>query len=219
MKTVLCYGDSNTYGYVAALGTRYPREIRWPGRLQTLLGDDFLVIEEGCNSRTTVLADPEEPWLNGESYLRPCLKSHKPLDVVIIMLGTNDLKSYFSSTAASVAEGAGRLVDITREYLVSQQSYLPRIILISPALVLKGVESVFDDTLYTEAAAAESERFADEFRKIADAKSCDFLDAAPICRISPEDCIHFTPEAHESLAKALADMLKYPKSEVRDEFI
>ena len=112
MKTILCYGDSNTWGYDPANQTRYPRDVRWPGVLRNGLGDGYIVIEEGLNGRTTVWDDPIELDKNGATYLRPCIQTHKPLDFVIIMLGTNDLKTRFSLPAYDIASGAGVLVDI-----------------------------------------------------------------------------------------------------------
>ena len=103
-KAVLCYGDSNTYGYNPSDGLRYPRDVRWTGRLQMLLGDGYRVIEEGCNGRTSVFEDPIEGWKCGLDYLKPCLNSHKPVDLVILMLGSNDLKDVFHASA-EVAEG------------------------------------------------------------------------------------------------------------------
>jgi lysophospholipase L1-like esterase len=96
--TVLCFGDSNTNGisgddenYV-----RLPAAVRWTGRLQRLLGDGYYVIEEGLNGRTTDLDYANRPGCNGRTYFGPCLQSHHPLDVVVIMLGTNDLKAEFN---------------------------------------------------------------------------------------------------------------------------
>ena len=111
MKTVLCYGDSNTYGYNPVNGMRYGESIRWTCRLRDLLGDGYRVIEEGCNGRTTIYDDPVDGWKNGLDYLRPCLNSHKPVDIVILMLGSNDLKDTFHLTAREIADGAGVLVD------------------------------------------------------------------------------------------------------------
>ena len=86
MTTILCYGDSNTYGYNPVNGLRYPKDVRWTGVLQKLLGEQYAVIEEGCNGRTTVFEDIAEPWKAGLGYLKPCLNTHKPIDFVIMML-------------------------------------------------------------------------------------------------------------------------------------
>ena len=99
MWEILCYGDSNTWGYNPSTKERYDRYERWTGILQFTLGDEYHVIEEGLNGRTTVWDEPiEGEYKNGKTYLVSCLESHKPLDLVIIMLGTNDLKKRFSVT-------------------------------------------------------------------------------------------------------------------------
>ena len=90
MKTVLCYGDSNTYGYEPLSGTRYPKEQRWTTILQNRLGAEYEVVPEGLNGRTTAYDRPDFVWKNGFPYLAPCLGTNKPLDYVIFMLGTND---------------------------------------------------------------------------------------------------------------------------------
>ena len=115
MKTVLCYGDSNTFGYIPETGMRYPRDIRYPGRLKKLLGDEYDVIEEGCNGRTTIHDDPVDGWKNGLDYLKPCLNSHKPVDFVILMLGSNDLKATFHLTSGLLRK---------RSRAMSQRSFL-----------------------------------------------------------------------------------------------
>ena len=110
MKTILCYGDSNTYGYDPSCGLRYPENIRWTGRLAKILGSEYKIVEEGCNGRTTIFDDPIEGWKNGRDYLRPCLNSHKPVDIVIMMLGSNDMKEMFHASAEDIAYGAETLV-------------------------------------------------------------------------------------------------------------
>lgn len=115
MKAVLCYGDSNTWGYDPATQTRFSREVRWTGVLREELGEGYLVIEEGLNGRTTVWDDPIELDKNGATYLRPCIQSHKPFDLIVIMLGTNDLKTRFWLPAYDIAAGAGVLVDIVKK--------------------------------------------------------------------------------------------------------
>src|SRR5476651_2205463 len=93
--TVLCYGDSNTWGQKPDKSGRYPADIRWTGRLQQLLGNGYYIIEEGLGSRTTDLDYDKKSGRNGKIYLIPCLESHNPIDVVVLMLGTNDLKIEF----------------------------------------------------------------------------------------------------------------------------
>ncbi|MBR6228562.1 MAG: acylhydrolase, partial [Eubacterium sp.] len=132
MKTVLCYGDSNTYGFDPRTGFRYPEGIRWTSRLAAQLGEEYRVIEEGCNGRTTIFDDPLEGWKNGLDYLKPCLNSHKPVDIVILMLGSNDLKETFHASPAGIADGAGVLVKTIQEFTQEKQGFVPKIILVSP---------------------------------------------------------------------------------------
>src|SRR5512143_1112361 len=112
MQTILCFGDSNTWGYNPETAERYPPDVRWTGVLQQKLGAQYRVIEEGLNGRTTVWDDPVQPGRNGRIYLGPCLESHRPLDAVVLFLGLNDLKVRFSATAEDIAKGAGALVEI-----------------------------------------------------------------------------------------------------------
>ena len=106
MKTVLCFGDSNTWGYSPVDGTRYPLDIRWTGVLQKSLGVDYRIIEEGLNGRTTFINEDERPLRSGSDVLQIILESHRPLDFVIIMLGTNDLKVEFNLSVEEIAQGA-----------------------------------------------------------------------------------------------------------------
>ena len=129
MKTILCYGDSNTYGFNPANGLRYPKSVRWTGRLQELLGNNYIIIEEGCNGRTTIFDDPIDGWKNGLSYLKPCLNTHKPIDIVILMLGSNDLKSTFHASAEEISKGAKRLIEEIYDFAGEKQTFYPEVIL------------------------------------------------------------------------------------------
>ena len=208
MTTVLCYGDSNTYGYVPETGMRYPKEVRYPGKLQMLLGDGYTVIEEGCNGRTTVHDDPLEDGKNGLTYLKPCLNSHKPVDIVTLMLGSNDLKERFHLTAADIAGGAGILVDTIITFLKEKQGFAPRIVLISPPEIGTGIaSSPFGDS-FPETTIAASKEFPAHYKAVADKYGCVFLDAAQYIRPSEVDSLHLTPEGHQILAEKLNEIIK-----------
>ena len=138
MKTILCYGDSNTWGYIPASAARYARHQRWTGVLQDTLDGDFVVIEEeGLNSRTTVLDDPTKPFKNGKDYLIPCLDSHAPLDLVILMLGTNDLKHRFGMSAFDIGANVATLLGMVKQSACSCSGGAPRILLMAPPPVGK----------------------------------------------------------------------------------
>ena len=208
MKTILCYGDSNTYGYVPETGLRYPRDVRYPGRLQMFLGDEYFVIEEGCNGRTTVEDDPIDGWKNGLDYLRPCLHSHKPIDLVVLMLGSNDLKQTFHLTGAQIAQNAGVLVDVIKEFTEEKQGFVPKIILVSPPEIGTGIRtSPFYGAFY-ESAIDESRKFPENYKAVADTKGCIFFDAAKYIYPSETDSLHLTPEGHRILAEELSKLIK-----------
>ena len=131
--TILCYGDSNTYGKRPdGTNDRHPAVVRWTGQLQNHLGDNYHVIEEGLSSRTTNLEYTRKPGRNGRSYLAPCLHSHTPIDLVILMLGTNDLKIEFKRSPIDIAAAIDELVNDIKEHTISEQRSIPRIILLSP---------------------------------------------------------------------------------------
>lgn len=208
MKTVLCYGDSNTYGYNPSNGFRYPEDVRWTGRLQLLLGEDYRVIEEGCNGRTTVFDDPLEGWKNGLGYLRPCLNSHKPVDIVILMLGSNDLKETFHASAEQIAGGAATLVNVIQSFTREKQGFLPQIILVSPPQIGKGIRLSPFYGAFSEDAIVRSREFPKWFRKAAEEHGCIYFDAAQYIQASEEDSLHLTPEAHAKLAEELSKVVR-----------
>lgn len=207
-RTVLCYGDSNTYGYVPETGMRYPRSVRYPGRLQMLLGDGYSVIEEGCNGRTTIHDDPVDGWKNGLDYLRPCLNSHKPVDIVIMMLGSNDLKETFHLSAGQIAAGAGELVDVIKTFTAEKQGFVPQIILVSPPEIGEGITSSPFYGAFYETAVEESKKFPSCYKAVADSKGCIFFDAARHIRPSETDSLHLTPWGHAVLAEELCRVIK-----------
>ena len=131
MRTILCYSDSNTWDYEPATGNRFSEDVRWPGTLARELGGGFRVIEEALNGRTTVREDPVEEYKNGKDYLRPCLESHGPLDLVIIALGVNDLKARFFASASDAADGAGVLVSIVQRSGVGPDGHALAVLLVA----------------------------------------------------------------------------------------
>ena len=211
MKTLLCYGDSNTHGYDPLTGGRYPSDVRWPGVLAKLLGQDWHVIEEGLNGRTTVFRDPLEPWKSGRDYLRPCLNSHKPVDQVILMLGSNDLKACFHASPEEIAKGAAELLGIIRDFCLEKQGFSPKVLLVSPPWLGPGILNSpfahnFDDT-----AVGRSKQLAALYEAAAAEYGCAFFDAASCIVASEADSLHLMPDMHRLLAERIFDILKAGK--------
>ncbi len=206
MQTILCFGDSNTHGADPGGGPRFDLHTRWPGVLRDTLGDGFWVVEEGLGGRTTVHPDPVEGLHKcGRDYLLPCLESHRPIDLVIIMLGTNDLKQRFSVPAEDIAKGAGVLVDLVKQTNAGPGDLAPRILLIAPPPITtlpEHFEQMFAGGI------DKSRQFARYFKAVADLANCDFLDAGEVIVSSERDGIHFEKEEHAKLGKAVAQRVR-----------
>ena len=207
-KRILCFGDSNTWGYDPR-GGRYDESVRWPMRLQTLLGDEYCLVEEGFNGRTCVYDDPiEGGYKSGAVYLPPCLMSHNPLDLVIIMLGTNDTKRRFNLTPMTVGEGMMQLIRLTRLYAVDAQGNPPKILVVAPPPILDVLMKARHGECFGEQAIAVSRGLAAEYTRIAKLLRCEFFDAASWAEVSTIDAVHLTREGHLGLAEGLARKLK-----------
>lgn len=212
MKTVLCYGDSNTFGAatVPRPDGRYAPDERWPGVLRTALGSGWMVVEEGLGGRTTVSDDPVEGIdKNGRTYLFPCLRSHRPLDVVAIMLGTNDLKARFNKSAWEIASGVGVLVDVVKTALAGRNEGMPRVLVICPPPFASKLPNHAD---MFAGAIPKSKEMAPHFARVAAEKGAHFLDAGKVIKSSKVDGFHLDPDAHAALGKAVAAAI--PKMKV-----
>lgn len=207
-KRILCYGDSNTYGYIPS-GGRYDEDTRWPMRMQRLLGDGYAIVEEGFNGRTCVFDDPVEGgYKSGVQYLPPCLMTHNPLDAVIIMLGTNDTKMRFGMTPLTIGESMMQLIRTARLYAMNDAGKPPKIIVVSPAPILENLMETRHAECFGPQAIAVSAGLAKEYRRICKLMRCDFFDAGPFAEVSPLDAVHLTARGHIALAEALAEKIR-----------
>lgn len=197
-RSILCYGDSNTWGFDPATKGRHPRSIRWTGRLQEILGDNFHVIEEGLNGRTTIFTDPVAEYRNGKHLLPAILETHKPLDAVVLMLGTNDCKLVFHANPAWIARGASTLIELIRRHTEAQ------ILLIAPA----PIEGLTEFAEIFASGANVSHHLAVHFSRVALEQNVAFLDAGEHCKVSPIDGLHLDSAAHATLADAIAGALQ-----------
>jgi lysophospholipase L1-like esterase len=214
---VLCFGDSNTYGTCrsdsSTFGTptddpdyiRLNPDRRWTGVLQRLLGQGYDVIEEGLNGRTTDLDYEDRAGGNGRSYFGPCLLSHRPLDVVVIMLGGNDLKPSFGRTPQAVADALGGYVDDVAAHLTDRRGRVPATVLVGPISVddtAPGYRDVVGDD-YDPAIPTRFRELATALRRVAQERGVRYLDAAQVARPG-DDGIHLALESHPPLAELVA---------------
>jgi lysophospholipase L1-like esterase len=207
MPRILCYGDSNTWGYatVPRPDGRYSDTERWPGVMAAELGPAWTVLEEGLNGRTTVHPDPVEGlWLDGSSTFTAILRSHMPLDVVAIMLGTNDLKARFSAGPYDIASGVGVLLKQLKQAEAGRNAGVPKALVVCPPPILpsNGEFTFFGEML--AGGHAKSLRLAPFYAQVAVEQGAALLDAGRIIQSSPYDGIHLDPDMQAKLGKAVA---------------
>ncbi len=206
LRTILCFGDSNTNGCNPNNGERWPYSVRWPGVMQAELGSGYHVIEDGFNGRTTAFEDPFFPYRRGLSALPAILETHYPLDLVIVMLGTNDCKNCYSATPEAIAEGMGRIAEEIIGYRYPEWCDAPDVLLVSP--IHMGKEPwkcgcvLFDSSSYEK-----SLLLAKVFEEKALSIGVHFMDASlfasPGC-----DNVHMEAEGHMNLGHAMADCVR-----------
>jgi lysophospholipase L1-like esterase len=211
MKTILCFGDSNTWGFDPATGGRFDRFTRWPGVVRQLLNADrppddpaYWVVEEGLCGRTTCRDDEVEGSRNGLVQLIPILESHKPLDLVVVMLGTNDLKVRFSPTARDIARGAQRVAAAAMGSGTGIAGKGPKVLMVAPPPVAK--LTFFREVF--EGCEETSRRLGARYRQFAGEIGCEFLDAGDHVVSSDLDGIHWEAPGHRKFGEAVAAKIR-----------
>jgi len=203
---ILCFGDSNTYGYIPG-GGRYDKRTRWPGQLQRLLGESFRVVEEGMNGRTTVFEDGLFPGRCGLNSIDTPIELYGPFDLLIIMLGTNDCKIQFHASAKRITEGLEEVLRRAKSCMTGACSVL----IIAPTpMSEKAAHGVFGMD-FDETSVKTSGELAGEYEMLAQRLGCDFLDAAKVTPVGSVDGVHLDAAGHEALAAAVARYLKSGK--------
>ena len=204
MYSILFYGDSNTWGFDPETGLRYPYEERWTSICSRLLGEQYNCIPAGMNGRTTDFDDPVKPLRNGCSEIDHELQSHKPLDMVVIMLGTNDLKHTDAKGSAAGLEKLIKMVLSANERFNSSSPVFmadPKVLIMSPV----HLNSSFGTSGYDD--IKESGLLAELYRNLADKYSLFFLDAALFAQPSETDGVHLSRQAHLMIGEAAADKI------------
>ena len=204
-KHILCFGDSNTWGYDAATGGRFDDDTRWTMQLSKRLGEKYYIIEEGLSGRTTCFEDPLNEGLSGLSVLAPILQSHAPLDLMVLMLGTNDCKQRFAATPVNIKDALARLVKKARQLDVWRS--VPHILIVAPIIM--------DGRLYSSPNAAgmgggcveKSRQLPSLFRDATRDLDCAFLDCNPHVTAAEGDYMHFDPDSNRRFAQALEEKI------------
>lgn len=206
-KHIVCFGDSNTHGYCADPGdtadggNRFNEDERWTCVLQKLLGEKYLILEEGLSGRTTVFDDPIHGDLSGLDYISPCLISHEPVDLLIIMLGTNDVKERFGVNAPAIGVAMQRLIRKAMNTLCWAPAG-PNILVVAPPPIGEG----FFDAVMGEGCRERSLGVAAALQEAAALTGVHFMDAAD-CEFNSVDHMHLSRRGHGQLAEKLAELV------------
>lgn len=201
MKSILCYGDSNTYGLMPDSPDRYPRDVRWTGILQKKLGEDYYVIEEGLSGRTTLWDDPIEEHKNGKKYLLPCLDSHKPVDLVILMLGTNDLKTRFSLTPFDIGASVENLVKMLLKSDAGIDYQPPKVLLVTPVPIHSVGRDDLDHMFFD--VEERSQALAHYYEEVANRYQIEYLNPGNAVETNELDGIHYSAKGHAAMAELM----------------
>lgn len=216
VKSVLVYGDSNTWGYIpveASPTERYAADIRWPGVMAAELGEGYEILEEGLSARTTDVPDPDLPQiagagLDGSATLSPTIASHLPLDLVVIMLGTNDVKAKFDRSPFRVALGMGKLIDIVRQTGsgVGTDYTTPEVLVLAPPPL--GEIGPEERAQAWEGGAEKTKELAKHYQAVAEAAGAHFLDVGTLTGTDGVDGVHFSAEAHGEIGRGVAEEVR-----------
>jgi len=195
-KQILCYGDSNTWGYIPESGSRYPLNKRWPGVLRQHLGNDYFVIEYGINGRSAYDLMPPGDERNGEEQLKNYLSQYPTPAITSIMLGTNDLLNHKSLSVRKIAEKLIQLAGYIQQKNKALQSS-GVVVLISPPPIYPQIEPAY----YYENEIKKSQELSSHILELAIQSDIPFINAADVVMGSQEDGIHLNGESHTKLGK------------------
>ena len=199
MQHILCFGDSNTYGLIPATKDRYDWNTRWTGILSKKIEKNgYRVVEEGLCGRTTIFEDATRKGRKGADLLPIILETHKPIDTVVLMLGTNDCKTAYGATAEKIGSGIELLIKQIKD---SDPDI--NIILVSPIELGEGVWEEGFDTEFNENSVEVSKQLPEVYRKIAEKYDADFVAASEYARPSSADREHLNEFGHRKLAEAI----------------
>ena len=206
---VVCFGDSLTWGWIPETFTRFPEDVRWPGVVQNILGSDYKIIEEGQTSRTINCDDPAEGEKNGMKYIIPCMESHAPFDLLIIMLGSNDFKQKFSLNSLNIMGEMRTMLEKVLSFIHFKQNDSIKVLLIAPPHLGDNIEKSWLGEMFDMwNGVKKSKELGPKYKILAEQLHIEFLDAAEYVHASEFDSIHLDAENQIRLGEVIAEKIK-----------
>lgn len=203
MKKILCFGDSNTFGFIPATGKRYDKKTRWTGILQELAGCDYEVIEAGCNNRTGFSDNPSGKMFTGYKILPDYLS--QDMNFVILQIGLNDLQFQYDFSVEKFETGLEKLLDI-----VNDKSEHAKVILIAPSLIGENIHKSYFSTMFDEISVEKSKKLPQIYKDVAKKRECLFIDLNQIATVSDIDGLHYEASEHKKIAEAIYPLILNP---------
>lgn len=200
MKKILCFGDSNTYGYIPNNGARYDKNTRWTGVLSLLSHGKFEIIEDGCNNRTAFVANPAGKIFTGYEILPELLTAD--FDAVVLAIGINDTQFLYNLSSIEIASGVEKLINI-----VKVKSPQAKILLVAPSILTDDVLNGNFACLFDKTSIEKSRQLPLLYKKIAEKQNIEFFDLNSVAKTSSLDGLHYAPEQHLKIAQAIFTIL------------
>lgn len=202
MKEILCFGDSNTFGFIPGSGQRYNKTERWSGILSGLLSENYRIIEAGCNNRTAFCPNPEGDLFTGTKAILTYLDSHRNLDLIILALGANDLQFSYKLSTEEIYKGIKSFIK-----LIKNKSNA-KILLVCPSIIKHNVLETFFAEMFDESSIQKSKTLPEIYKKISEEENILYLDLNNIAQTSDTDGLHYTKEAHKLIATTVERKIK-----------
>ncbi len=215
MKTIVCYGDSNTWGFMPKRDmpldwsvNRFAPDVRWTGVLQRELGAQFRVEEEGLSGRTTFVDDPQDPHRNGLKYIDTCMLTKMPVDMVVLMLGSNDLKGFLGLTPLLIARGVQSIAERIQKGGYGMRGAAPEILIVAPPALGKGIMNAWPGEEFEQQSIEKCAALPQQYAKVAAACGARFLDASAFITADDADCVHINEAGHAALGRRVAEIVR-----------
>ena len=202
MINILCFGDSNTFGFIPGNGERYKKDERWSGIISNLLDSDYAVTEAGCNNRTAFSNNPAGDLFTGTKAIVPYLKNHDDWDLIILAVGANDLQFAYNVSINEFYEGMKSFIQLVHSHTKAQ------ILLVCPSSIKKNVLNSFFSQMFDETSIEKSLHLPEIYEKLAKEQNLYYIDLNSISETSDDDGLHYTKQGHKKIAQAITKKIK-----------
>ena len=200
MKTILCYGDSNTFGFNPADGSRYDKNTRWTSLLQKNLGDEYNVINEGANNRNGFVSNPQGDFYSAQKHYPKLILNSENIDIIILAIGTNDLQFSYNANSDDFEQGLENLILISKKKIDN--------IILIPSVILSGnILNGFFKIQFDKTSILKSQSVGEIYYKLAKNYNCRIFDINKFTQPSEMDGLHYSAESHKLIADNLAKFI------------